>query len=99
MTASLTAAVSQVVFLFGTLFVSHLTLTAILNASALFLVILTASMTAAVSHVVFPLGTLFVFHLILNACDLFHVILKAISTEILIKTAVLVAVLEILILV
>ena len=40
--ASMTAAVSHVVTPLGTLFVCHLTLTAILNASALFLVILTA---------------------------------------------------------
>ena len=102
----MTAAVSHVVFQaplapLETLFVCHLTLTAILNANALFLVILTARLTAVVSHLVTPLGTLFVCHLIaiLNANALFLLNLTAILLAILIMEAVLVAVLEILILV
>ena len=103
----MTAAVSLVVYRapvspLETLFVCHLT--AILNATALFLVILNARLTAVshvVSHWVSPLGTLFVFHLILtailNASALFLLNLTAMA--ILIVTAVLVAVHEILILV
>jgi hypothetical protein len=91
LTAILTAAVSHGVSPPGTLFVFHLTLTAILNVCALFHVILTATLTAAaaVSHGVSPPGTLFVCHLTLTA----------ILIAILIMTAVLVVVLEILILV
>ena len=101
----MTAAVSLVVYRapvspLETLFVCHLT--AILNATALFLVILNARLTAVshvVSHWVSPPGTLFVCHLILTAILNASVLFLVILTAILIMTVVLVVVLEILILV